>query len=58
VDLHAGKVEAVNRRKLHQRRTGEHVKRLVDSGCLQATTDFSVLREIDAVSICRAHPAA
>jgi len=30
----------------------ETVDRLVKSGCLTATTDFSVLREMDAVSIC------
>ena len=30
----------------------EKVKKLVETGALQATTDFSVLRQIDAVSIC------
>jgi UDP-N-acetyl-D-glucosamine dehydrogenase len=30
----------------------EQLARLVASGCLQATTDFSVLKEADAVSIC------
>ncbi len=32
--------------------TTEQVARLVESGKLQSTTDFSVLREADAVSIC------
>jgi UDP-N-acetyl-D-glucosamine dehydrogenase len=31
---------------------GEVVGRLIKSGTLAATTDFSVLREVDAVSIC------
>ena len=30
----------------------EQVRRLVETGCLEATSDFSLLREIDAVSIC------
>ncbi len=29
-----------------------HVKRLVDSGCLEATTDYAVLADVQAVSIC------
>jgi UDP-N-acetyl-D-glucosamine dehydrogenase len=32
--------------------SSQKVKKLVDSGALKATTDFSVLRHIDAVSIC------
>ena len=30
----------------------EHIEKLVKSGILTATTDFSVLQEVDAVSIC------
>ena len=30
----------------------EHIKRLVASGCLEATTDYSVLGDVQAVSIC------
>jgi UDP-N-acetyl-D-glucosamine dehydrogenase len=30
----------------------EHIKRLVASGCLEATTDYSVLADVQAVSIC------
>ena len=47
------KVDAINQGKSYVLDiSGAQVKKLVDSGSLFATTDFSALKEIDAVSIC------
>jgi UDP-N-acetyl-D-glucosamine dehydrogenase len=53
VDTDARKVEALNRGQSYiPDVTGETVERLVKAGCLQATTDFAALKDVDAVSIC------
>lgn len=53
VDLDESKVEAVNRGESYiEDVSSEEVSRLVSAGKLKATTDFSILSEIDAVSIC------
>ncbi len=53
IDPDQRKVDTVCRGESHIKDVpGEQVARLVSSGKLTATTDFSVLREIDAVSIC------
>ena len=47
------KVDAINNGKSYiQDISDEKIAELVESGKLSATTDFSVLKEIDAVSIC------
>jgi UDP-N-acetyl-D-glucosamine dehydrogenase len=53
VDLVESKVETVNRGESYiDDVTSEEIARLVSEGKLKATTDFSILSEIDAVSIC------
>ena len=53
VDLNAHKVEALCRGESYIMDVpGEQVARLVASGKLKATTDFTVLKQADAVSIC------
>jgi len=53
IDPDRRKVDTVCRGESHiQDVPGEQVARLVSSGKLEATTDFSVLRSADAVSIC------
>ena len=53
IDPDERKVKTITRGESHiQDVPSEQVKRLVDAGRLNATTDFSVLTEIDAVSIC------
>jgi UDP-N-acetyl-D-glucosamine dehydrogenase len=47
------KVDTIMRGQSHIKDvTDEQVKRLVDSGKLTATSDFSALKDVDAVSIC------
>lgn len=53
IDPVAEKVEQINQGKSYVMDvTSEHVQHLVESGKLKATTDFSVIRDLDAVSIC------
>jgi UDP-N-acetyl-D-glucosamine dehydrogenase len=53
VEVDAGKVEALCQGESYILDVpGEQVARLVASGKLRATTDFSVLGQVDAVSIC------
>ncbi|MFM8320798.1 MAG: nucleotide sugar dehydrogenase [Chloroflexota bacterium] len=53
VDPDSRKVDTICRGESHiQDVPGEQVERLVRSGKLSATTDFSVLADVDAVSIC------
>jgi UDP-N-acetyl-D-glucosamine dehydrogenase len=53
IDPDERKVQTVLRGESHiQDIPSEQVKRLVESGRLTATTDFTALRQIDAVSIC------
>ncbi len=53
IDVDARKVEAVLAGRSYVRDVaGEDVAALVESGRLQATTDFSVLAEVDSVNIC------
>jgi len=53
VDTVKSKTEGINRGESHiQDVPSEQVARLVESGKLRATTDFSVLKESEAVSIC------
>jgi UDP-N-acetyl-D-glucosamine dehydrogenase len=53
IDPDKRKVDTVNRGESHiQDVPGGIVKRLVEAGRLQATEDFSVLKTMDAVSIC------
>jgi UDP-N-acetyl-D-glucosamine dehydrogenase len=53
IDPDSRKVETIQRGDSHiQDVPAEQVNRLVKSGRLQATTDFSVLKDVDAVSIC------
>ena len=53
IDPDKRKVDTILRGESHiQDVPGEQVARLVSAGKLSATTDFSVLKEIDAVSIC------
>ncbi|HEY0069635.1 MAG TPA: nucleotide sugar dehydrogenase [Chloroflexia bacterium] len=53
IDLDARKVDALKHGESYiEDVASEAIKPLVDKGLLDATTDFSVLREIDAVSIC------
>jgi UDP-N-acetyl-D-glucosamine dehydrogenase len=53
IDVDAQKVAAIEQCQSYiQDVPTEEVAKLVEAGRLSATTDFSVLREIDAVSIC------
>ncbi len=53
IDTDKRKVDSILRKESHiQDVSNEQVARLVDAGRLQATTDFSVLKDMDAVSIC------
>jgi UDP-N-acetyl-D-glucosamine dehydrogenase len=53
IDPDKRKVECVSRSESHiQDVPSEQVARLVKSGRLKATTDFAVLNEMDAVSVC------
>ena len=53
IDLDASKVEKLNQGISYiQDVSSEQVARLVANGKLKATTDFSVLTQLDAVSIC------
>ena len=53
IDPIAEKVDQINKGVSYiQDIPSEKVKNLVDSGKLKATTDFSILQEMDAVSIC------
>jgi UDP-N-acetyl-D-glucosamine dehydrogenase len=53
IDPVESKVESINRGESYVLDvTSEQVARLVNSGCLKATTDFAALLEADAVSIC------
>lgn len=53
IDPVVEKVEQINQGKSYVMDvTSEHVQRLVESGKFKATTDFSVIRELDGVSIC------
>lgn len=53
IDPDQRKVDTINRGDSHvQDVPGEQIARLVKQGTLKATTDFSVLREMQAVSIC------
>jgi UDP-N-acetyl-D-glucosamine dehydrogenase len=53
IDPVQGKVDAINRGESYVMDVpSETVARLVQSGRLRATTDFSVLKNVDAVSIC------
>jgi UDP-N-acetyl-D-glucosamine dehydrogenase len=53
IDPVGSKVESINRGESYVLDvSSEQVTRLVNSGCLKATTDFSALLEADAVSIC------
>ncbi len=53
IDPDKRKVDTIMRKESHiQDVPGEQVARLVSAGKLIATTDFSVLQEMDAVSIC------
>ncbi|MBN2147114.1 MAG: nucleotide sugar dehydrogenase [Anaerolineales bacterium] len=53
IDLDQRKVDRVNNRTSYiQDVPTDQVKRLVEAGLLQATTDFSVIQHVEAVSIC------
>jgi UDP-N-acetyl-D-glucosamine dehydrogenase len=53
VDVDARRAEAINRGESHVEDVpAENVRALVESERLRATSDFSVLKECDAVSIC------
>ena len=53
IDPAEGKVQAINRGESYiQDVPTEQVQRLVQAGKLKASSDFALLREIDAVSIC------
>jgi UDP-N-acetyl-D-glucosamine dehydrogenase len=53
IDLDQAKVDSIQRGKSHiQDVPSEQVTRLVSAGKLKATTDFAILQDIDAVSIC------
>ena len=53
IDPDKRKVDCISRSESHiQDISSEQVARLVQSGRLKATTDFSVLQEMDAVSVC------
>ncbi len=53
IDPDKRKVDCISRSESHiQDVSSEQVARLVKAGLLKATTDFSVLKEMDAVSVC------
>ncbi len=53
IDPDKRKVDCISRSESHiQDVPSEQVARLVKSGRLKATTDFSVLKDMDAVSVC------
>jgi len=53
IDPDVSKVDSINRGESYiQDITNEQVKTLVSTGKLRATTDFAILAEVDAVSIC------
>jgi UDP-N-acetyl-D-glucosamine dehydrogenase len=53
IDPDKRKVDCITRKQSHiQDVSSEQVERLVLSGKLEATTDFSVLKDMDAVSVC------
>ena len=53
IDTAEDKVDSIMRGESHiQDVSSEQVARLVSSGKLRATTEFSVLQDIEAVSIC------
>ena len=53
IDTDRSKVDSVNRGESHiQDVPGEQVEKLRQKGLLSATTDFSILKTADAVSIC------
>lgn len=53
IDLDEHKVQMLNSGKSYiQDVHSDCIKHYVDAGCLRATTDFSILREMNAVSIC------
>lgn len=53
IDPDQRKVEAIQRGESYiQDVPGEQVRRLVEAGKLRATVDFSVLQQVDAVSVC------
>jgi len=53
IDLHAGKTESVNAGKSYVGDiSGAVLSKLVDDGKIRATTDFSVVRDLDTVNIC------
>jgi UDP-N-acetyl-D-glucosamine dehydrogenase len=53
IDVLGHKVDQFNRGESYVKDVGDDVfKPLVDSGKLRATTDFSVIRELDTVDIC------
>ena len=53
IDPHEGKVDQINQGKSYVGDVkSEKIDGLVNKGKLKATTDFSVLKEVDAVSIC------
>lgn len=53
IDPDQRKVDTINRRESHiQDIPSEQVRRLVEAGKIAATTDFSILSQMDAVSIC------
>src|SRR5512137_2746312 len=53
IDPDKRKVDCISRSESHiQDVSSDQVARLVKSGKLKATSDFSVLKEMDAVSVC------
>lgn len=53
IDPDQSKIDTINNKVSHiQDVSNEHIARHVASGKLKATSDFSVLQEMDAVSIC------
>jgi UDP-N-acetyl-D-glucosamine dehydrogenase len=53
IDADAAKVKGINAGESHVQDVGDgELQQVVDSGHLQATTDFSTLQETDTVSIC------
>src|SRR5690349_14030638 len=53
VDVAKSKVDTLNRGQSHiQDVPGDDIEELVRQGRLRATTDFSVISELDTVSIC------
>lgn len=53
IDVDAGKVEQINAGRSYVLDVpSERVAALVDAGCLAATTDFSVVAELDTINVC------